>query len=276
MNYLEYKFIISPLEPARDILIAELGELGFESFVETETGVDAYVQESVDKEIITALMAYQIPGVNISYNQTEVEDKNWNEEWEKNFNPILVTDKCIIRAPFHEKDETIDLEIIIQPQMSFGTGHHQTTFLISRLLLELDCKDKSVLDMGCGTGVLAIIAEKRGAIAIDAIDYDEWSYRNTLENVELNDCHRIKSYHGDAALLIDQEYDLILANINRNILLKDMVNYNKVLKNGGEIVFSGFYEQDAEMIIQEASKYGISLLSMNSKEKWAMLRMKKD
>ncbi len=267
-NYLEFQFKISPLQPGSEILIAELGDAGFESFVENEDGITAYIQTDEFKEEI--LEDIQILGSNefeISYTSQEIEQVNWNSEWEKNFNPIVVGDKCSVRAPFHEKPDT-EYDIVIEPKMSFGTGHHATTHMMLQHILNNDWKDKTVLDMGCGTGVLAILAEMKGAKALDAIDIDNWCYLNTLENVERNNCKNISVYEGTAELLEGKKYDVVIANINRNILLEDIPTYSKCLSAGGKLFLSGFYTEDIPAIEEACNKSGLKFEDKLVQDNW--------
>ncbi|WP_010181583.1 50S ribosomal protein L11 methyltransferase [Aquimarina agarilytica] len=273
--YKGYNFTISPLQPATEILIAELGAVGFESFVETETGVNAYIQEKDwNPTILEDIYVLGSDEFSISYVQEEIEQVNWNEEWEKNFEPILVDEKCSVRAPFHEKKE-VEFDIVIEPKMSFGTGHHETTHMMIQHLLTLDIKGKKALDMGCGTGVLAILAEMRGAQPIDAIDIDNWCYLNTLENVERNNCTYITTYEGDVSLLEGKNYELIIANINRNILLNDMSSYAKSLTKGGDLLLSGFYEEDFEKINTASASFGLVFDKKIIRNNWVAAHFKK-
>lgn len=266
--YIEYNFKISPKEPATEILIAELGNVGFESFVENEIGVTAYIQKTDWFEnILEEIFILNSDEFSIDFDVTEVAQTNWNKEWEKNFEPIQVDDLVSIRAPFHENPH-LKYEIIIEPKMSFGTGHHETTHMMIQHLLQLNLENKKVLDMGCGTGILAIFAEIKGAKPIDAIDIDEWCYTNSLENVERNNCHQITVYQGDASLLTHQKYDVIIANINRNILLADMKVYASCLNNNGILLLSGFYESDLSMIHEEASKNNLKLENTIQRNQW--------
>ncbi|MEO0902266.1 MAG: 50S ribosomal protein L11 methyltransferase, partial [Bacteroidota bacterium] len=211
--YIEFKFDIEPREPFSDILMAELGELGFESFVETESGVLAYILESDWQEgMLNDLFVLQNSDVHISWTQKNIAQQNWNAEWEKNFHPIHVDGVCAVRAPFHSP-ENVQYDIVIEPKMSFGTGHHETTYMMLKRILDLDFSGKTVLDMGCGTGVLAILAEMKGAGKVDAIDIDEWCYINTKENIERNRCENIDAFQGDVGLIKEKKYDVILANI---------------------------------------------------------------
>lgn len=268
MVYLEYDFKISPLQPTSDILIAELGELGFESFVETETGLLAYMLKSEwQDQNLESLLAFQNPDVKISWTRKEIEQQNWNAEWEKNFHPILVGDRCMVRAPFHQP-EAVDYDIVIEPKMSFGTGHHETTHMMLQHILDDDFEGKTVLDMGCGTGVLAILARKRGAVDVEAIDIDEWCFLNTQENVERNHCPEIKAFQGDSSLLKDKKYDVILANINRNILLEDIPIYADCLNKRGTLFLSGFYLDDLDAISSKCGAYGLEFEKNLEKNNW--------
>ena len=270
--YIEYNFTFSPKEPISEILIAELGNVGFESFVETENGVTAYIQKTDwSAEILAYVFVLNSDEFSIEYNQNEVPQTNWNAEWEKNFEPIQVDDLVSIRAPFHE-NPNLKYDIVIEPKMSFGTGHHETTHMMVQHLLQLDLENKKVLDMGCGTGILAIFAEMKGAKPLDAIDIDNWCYENSVENVTRNNCDNISVYEGDATLLVDKKYDVIIANINRNILLMDMKVYTNCLQEGGILLLSGFYEQDIPVIDAEVIKYGLKLEKFIQRNNWVALK----
>lgn len=274
--YLEYNFTVNPKEPATEILIAELGSVGFESFVETENGVTAYIQKEEWKEtILEEIYVINSDEFSIEYNQKEVAQTNWNAEWEKNFSPIQVDDLVSIRAPFHE-NPNLKYGIVIEPKMSFGTGHHETTHMMVQHLLNLDLTHKKVLDMGCGTGILAIFAEMKGANPVDAIDIDNWCYENSLENVERNNCNHISVYEGDSSLLINKKYDVIIANINRNILLMDMKIYTQCLNPEGVLLLSGFYQEDIPVIDAEVSKYGLQLETFMERNNWVALKYTKE
>lgn len=274
-NYLEIQFKISPLQPGSEILIAELGAAGFESFVENDDGITAYIQsEEYKEELLEDIQILDSDEFEISYASKEIEQVNWNSEWEKNFNPIVVADKCSVRAPFHEKPNT-EYDIIIEPKMSFGTGHHATTHMMLQHILNNEWKDKTVLDMGCGTGVLAILAEMKGAKALDAIDIDNWCYENSIENVARNNCKNISVYEGDSSLLINKKYDVIIANINRNILLMDMKIYTNCLEENGVLLLSGFYEKDIPVIDAEVSKFNLKLETFIQRNNWVALKYNK-
>jgi len=273
--YIEYNFKVIPKEPAAEILIAELGAVGFESFVENEDGVTAYIQkEEWNSNILDTIFVLNSDEFSIEYNQNEVEQTNWNAEWEKNFTPIEVDEIVSIRAPFHE-NPNLKYDIVIEPKMSFGTGHHETTHMMVQHLLQLDLNNKQTLDMGCGTGILAIFAEMKGAKPIDAIDIDNWCYENSIENVTRNNCHHISVFEGDSSLLINKKYDLIIANINRNILLMDMKVYANCLKEKGILLLSGFYEEDIPIIDAEVSKYNLKLESFIQRNNWVALKYNK-
>ena len=275
-TYIGYNFTVKPLQPGVDILIAELGEAGFESFVETEEGLSAYIQKGDWREDILEdiqILSRRV-GTNefeISYTFEEIEQTNWNEEWEKNFNPIIVNGTCSVRAPFHEKPSTV-YDIVIEPKMSFGTGHHETTHMMIQHILKNEFTNKSVLDMGCGTGILAILAEKKGAKSIDAIDYDNWCYLNSLENVERNGCKHITVLEGDAGLLKNRAYDVIIANINRNILLNDINVYASCLNKNGSLFLSGFYKDDIPSIEEECQKYMLNLVEIIEEHNWVAIK----
>ncbi|QLG46207.1 50S ribosomal protein L11 methyltransferase [Costertonia aggregata] len=266
--YKEYDFKIQPLQPASDILIAELGEAGFESFVEEEHGILAYIQKSEwSSELLNDILILQNKNFDITYTIKDIEQENWNATWEKNFEAIQVDDKCIVRAPFHEK-RNVEFDIVIEPKMSFGTGHHETTYMMLRHILENDFSEKSVLDMGSGTGVLAILAALKGAKNIDAIDIDNWCYLNAQENVVRNNCDNINVYEGDVGLLKPKQYDIIMANINRNILLADIPAYAKSLKANGMLFLSGFYRTDLPAITSKCKEFELNFVHEFEKNDW--------
>ncbi|WP_308993429.1 50S ribosomal protein L11 methyltransferase [Mariniflexile litorale] len=270
--YIGYEFKVTPIQPGVEILIAELGYAGFESFVETEEGVTAYIQkEEWNDDILSDVQILNSEAFKIDFTFNEIEQTNWNEEWEKNFNPIVVDDLCSVRAPFHEKPDT-QYDIIIEPKMSFGTGHHETTHMMIQHILKNDFTNKSVLDMGCGTGVLAILAEKKGAKPIDAVDYDNWCYLNSVENVERNNCKSITAIEGDASALAGKKYDIIIANINRNILLNDMETYVLSLNKGGLLFLSGFYNDDIPVIQAECEKHMLKFEEKLERNHWVALK----
>jgi ribosomal protein L11 methyltransferase len=270
--YLGYSFKVEPIQPAVEILIAELGQAGFESFVETEDGLSAYIQKSEWRsDILKDIFILNSDEFDIEFTFEEIKQTNWNEEWERNFNPIVIDGLCAVRAPFHEKFNT-RYEIVIEPKMSFGTGHHETTHMMIQHLLKNDLAQKSVLDMGCGTGVLAILAEMKGAEPIEAIDIDHWCYLNSLENIKRNYCEAITVLEGDAALLEGKTYDIIIANINRNILLNDIEIYANCLNKRGMLFLSGFYENDVTVIENECKRHLLKLDEKISRNNWVSLK----
>ena len=273
--YIGYHFQISPLELGSEILIAELGEKAFESFIETETGISAYVQKDLwNENILDDIQILANPEFTISFSFEEIEQVNWNEEWEKNFEAIEVDGKCHVRAPFHEKT-TAEYDIVIEPKMSFGTGHHETTHMMIQHILETDCTNKKSLDMGCGTAILAILAEMKGAQPIDAIDIDNWCYLNSIENAERNNCKHISVYEGDADLLVGKRYDIIIANINRNILLNDMQTYVDCLNDNGLLFLSGFYTEDIPVISESCVSKGLTYVKQFERNNWVALKFTK-
>lgn len=270
--YLGYHFKVSPVVPGNEILIAELGEKAFESFTEDEHGLVAYVQKKLwSEDILEGIDILDSPEFTISHEIKEIEQVNWNSEWEKNFEPINVGGQCHVRAPFHEKDDS-KYDIVIEPKMSFGTGHHETTHMMIQHLLEMDVEGMKTLDMGCGTAILAILAEMKGAQPIDAIDIDNWCYLNSIENAERNNCSNITVEEGDAALLVGRKYDLIIANINRNILLQDIAQYVECLNPNGTLLLSGFYEEDIPVINEECTKNGVKYVNKHQRNNWVSLK----
>lgn len=273
--YLEFDFTVNPVAPWTDILASELGSIGFESFEETDRGLLAYVQkEQLDEAVLQNLDVMQRDDVDIAFAKAEVPPTNWNAEWEKNFEPLTIAGKCHVRAPFHPKSGC-KYDIVIAPKMSFGTGHHPTTHLMAEYLLEEEMEGLQVLDMGSGTGLLAILACKRGAAAADAIDYDRWCYENALENVALNNLTNIEVIHGDAARLGDKGYDLIIANINRNILLQDLPIYSSVLRAGSPLFLSGFYDEDLVVITEACKSNGLTYQSHKTRKNWISAKFTK-
>jgi ribosomal protein L11 methyltransferase len=274
-TYLGYHFTVEPKELGSEILIAELGEKPFESFVESDFGIVAYIQKSLwNQDVLEDIYILNSPEFTISYRIEEIEQVNWNEEWEKNFEAIDVDGNCHVRAPFHPKTDA-EFDIVIEPKMSFGTGHHETTHMMIQHLLAMDVTNMKTLDMGCGTAILAILAEMKGAKPIDAIDIDNWCYLNSIENAERNNCSQINVYEGDAVLLAGKKYDLIIANINRNILLNDMKSYTDCLTSGGTILFSGFYTEDIPFINASCVENGLKFVSQLERNNWVSLKYEK-
>ncbi|NVK73879.1 MAG: 50S ribosomal protein L11 methyltransferase [Oceanospirillaceae bacterium] len=277
MNYIKLTFQIEPLEPGRDILYAELDALAVESAVDTDTGIDAFIPEDQYSEVTVGDFPMTSSVADLSWTVETVEQQNWNAEWEKNFSPIEVDGKLFIRAPFHEsRASEFDYEIIIEPKMSFGTGHHQTTWMMCSFLLNLELGGKTVLDMGCGTAVLAILAKMRGSGYTEGIDIEEWAAENSKENAERNGQPDIAIFHGDASLLGERKFDVIIANINRNILLNDLSKYVDVLNPGGQLLLSGFYESDIPQLESAGRKLGMTPSQQQTKDTWAALIWNKD
>ena len=278
MKYFEVTFSANPCnETITDILSALTAEIGFESFVECEGGMQAYIQQSLfDEEALKNIVAdFPIPDTKITYTITEPEDKDWNEEWEKNFfQPIVIEDRCVIHSTFHKDYPKAEYDIVINPQMAFGTGHHETTSSILGELIDADLKGKSVLDMGCGTSILAILASMRGADPVTAIDIDDWCVNNSRDNIALNNINNITVELGDASLLEGRKpFDVIIANINRNILLNDMAAYTACMHKGSEIYMSGFYVQDIDAIRSKGESLGLRFVHYREKNNWAAVKL---
>ena len=279
MNYYELKLTIEPnTEINRDIIASLLAEIGFESFIESETGIDSYIPEKLysEEQLLEVLKTLPIPDLQIKQHIKYIKSKDWNEEWEKNFfQPIIIDNQVVIHSSFHQDIPSLPYDIVINPKMAFGTGHHSTTGLMVSYLLELDLNNKSFLDMGCGTAILAILARMKKANPVTAIDIDEWAYENSLENIRLNHTEDIKIELGDASLLGQDKYDFIFANINRNILLSDISVYASCLPGGASLYMSGFYQEDIEAIRNECEKHNLIFVSFKEKENWAAIHFLK-
>lgn len=283
MRYTEIKvtFTTTTSEEQKEIIVAELGDMGCESFVEEGWQLSAYIQTEEFVRNREDIINYTSTITNSKCEIKEMENKNWNEVWETNFSPIVVNENCAVRAPFHEPMHYAT-ELIIMPRMAFGTGHHQTTQLMIEEILAMEVEGLSGLDMGCGTGVLAIAATIKGAQHVDAIDIDEWAFDNVMENAAHNSVEgKITAFWGDASLLemggslVEVQYDFILANINRNILVRDMPIYLSHLKEGGEILFSGFLEDDVIIMQKRGEELGLTTEKVNNRDKWYMVKFKK-
>lgn len=277
MKYFEVTFTTEPCnEIVTDVISAMAGEIGFESFVEWEKGVQAYIQQSLfDEETLKGMVSdFPLPDTSITYTIQEAEDKDWNEEWEKNFfQPIVIGDRCCIHSTFHKDTPKTEYEILINPQMAFGTGHHETTSSIICELLDADLQGKSVLDMGCGTSILAILASMRGANPVTAIDIDDWCVNNSRDNIALNGINNITVELGDANLLKGRDpFDVIIANINRNILLADMPQYAACMHSGSELYMSGFYLEDIPAIREKAESLGMTFVHHREKNNWVAVK----
>lgn len=269
------KITISSSAHHHDILIAELGAINYDSFQEQDEFLEAYILASAYQEdlLLEILNRYNI---SLDFQAEKLENINWNEQWEKNFNPVYISDQVQIRATFHESLRNYNYDIIINPKMSFGTGHHETTHLIVSKQLDIDHKNKSVLDVGTGTGVLAIMAHKLGAQGITVTDIDDWCIDNSRENFGLNGMEKFDIFQGTIdKLTLPGSFDLIFANINKNVLLDEMDNYLKLLSHDGTLVLSGFYEQDLADITRKAQSIGLNPASQNTRNNWAMLCLKR-
>ena len=275
MDYLEVSLVVEN-DDFCEILVAELSEIGFDSFLDTESGIDAYVTEELfDEQAFKQLLEEYAIKTAISYSLKKIEKKNWNEEWESNFSPIKVGKDVYVRADFHEADNSFLHNIIITPKMSFGTGHHETTSMVMELQLEIDHQQKNVLDVGTGTGILAILASKLGAKNVKSFDIDEWSVTNTLENIEINAVEDVSVRLGTINDEPHAHYEIVLANINRNILLSEIPVYASYLAAGGVLVVSGFYEHDIADIQQVAEEAQLEKVKHLHKNQWAAVVFKK-
>lgn len=273
-TYLEFDFKINPVQPWSEILMAELIEIGFDSFTEEYDGILGYIPEELfSEDALKSIPLMNNPDVEISYSFALMPNINWNEEWEKNFTPINVENKVLIRAEFHQENPNLH-EIIIQPKMSFGTGHHPTTHLMIQQMLDMDFMDKKVLDMGCGTSVLGIFAKQKDASEVVAIDIDEWSVENSIENAERNNV-KLRISQGTADNLGGEDFDIILANINRNILISDIPTYVSVLRDKGKLLLSGLCFFDVEDILEACDKQGLRLINKQQREEWCSLLLEK-
>ncbi|HXB39602.1 MAG TPA: 50S ribosomal protein L11 methyltransferase [Bacteroidia bacterium] len=277
MEYLCFTFKVEPADPGSEILAAALSEGNFESFEFSRSGFNAYVKKNEFNDEIIENLKEQFPDIGFSYSLEEIKKQNWNKEWEKNFTPVLIENLCCIRASFHTAPAPPLLDIIIEPKMSFGTGHHQTTWLMSKALFSLDLKGKSVLDVGCGTGILAIISKKLDSQTVTGIDIDEWSIENSRENRKANGFSRetIDFYQGNIGGIENETYDVILANINKNILQKEMIKYAAHLNKGGKLLLSGFFETDCKELISAAENAGLKNIGKETKNEWAILIFEK-
>lgn len=276
MDTLELTCTITPKDPFSEILIAQLAENGFDSFVTTPTGIIAYGKATINEEEALANTLIHSSGeCTIKIERNIIPQQNWNANWEANFPPVFVESYATILAPFHDSVEAVGMKVIIQPQMSFGTGHHQTTWLMTKALFELQKMPDRVLDMGTGTGVLAIVAEKLGASEIRAIDIEEWSVENAIENAERNQCSKIRCSHGDVDLILGEKFGLILANINKNVLKAHIPSYANALESGGVLLLSGFFRSDVEEMIDFATKYSLKMTRILEKEEWACVQLEK-
>ena len=275
MKYQEVDILIPNKSPFREIIVAKFNEVGFESFSEDEHNLKAYIQE--DK-----LVLKDVEGIlnniknltNISYSIKKIKQENWNEKWESNYFPVIINDICAIRAPFHKKINC-KYELIIMPKMSFGTGHHETTELMIKQILNLNFKNKNVLDVGCGTGVLSILASKLSANQVTGIDTDDWAFQNSIDNSKLNNVDDIHFFHGDVHSITENKYDYIFANINLNTIIDQLLIYVNLITSKGSILISGFYEENEEMILTLVKKLKLKVVTKKNKNKWLMFHLSK-
>ena len=276
MEYIEVDIELEKSEVFSDIVVARLNEIEFETYLEKNNGLKCYIQSKLfDKMKLDIELDKIKQFTKLNYNINHVAQKNWNEEWEKNFKPIQINSHCLIRSEFHNNNGNFKDEIIITPKMSFGTGHHETTFLMINELYNLDLKDKSILDMGSGTGVLSIVASKNGAKQVVGIDIDEWAFQNSIDNAKLNNTNNISFLHGDINLIENQDFDIILANINRNIIEKDIEDYYNLLSNKGDLLISGFLEEDVDFIINLSINNRFNVINKKNKGQWSMVHLRK-
>ncbi len=273
--YIVFKFVIAPVYPGNEILVAQLSNLGFEGFIEKSDGIEAYIMDKYYKEsLLEEVQILRNTKFSIQFSFKKVEPINWNSKWESSYDPVIVNNKCIVKATFHQTFG-YDYEIIIHPKMSFGTGHHETTNMMIQLILDNQLLNKSILDVGCGTAILSILAEKRGAQSIHAVDTDEWSYENSLENTKLNKCKKINIFKGDIFLVKHKKFDVIMANINRNILLEQIPQYVSCLNDDGFLFLSGFFEDDISKFKLKIASLNLTLCSKISKNGWVAIKLKK-
>ncbi len=261
-----------------EILMAEIAEAGFDSFLETEEGFEAYAEnEKFDQQQLSSVQKKYKHVNPLLFFQDKIRKKNWNKEWEKNLQPIVVEEKCLIRAEFHKTEKKYPYEIIITPKMSFGTGHHQTTYLMIKNQMTLDHRCKRVMDAGCGTAILSIMASKLGASEMEAFDIDEWSVINGKENIENNQCTNVHLQQGKIREMnFAGTFDIILANINKNVLLEELKIYATYLARGGYLMMSGFYDRDMKDIAKESARHGLAEERKDDRETWALLLLKKE
>lgn len=263
-------------EDLRDVLIAELAEIGFDSFLEGDQGFEASLEDnSISEEVIQETLSFFTEGGNVSYKLRSEEKQNWNELWESNYPMVEINDRCLIRAPFHQPEKPYEYELIITPKMSFGTGHHATTSLMVNSLMKLDCKGKTVLDAGCGTGILAIMAMKLGASQADGCDIEEWAVENSIENAEVNGVAFNVKLGVTEEFFRENNYHIILANINKNVLLEEIPLYARLLLNGGSLLLSGFYEKDVDDLVKHAEGFGLHSKGFDVKDQWATITLEK-
>jgi len=271
-NYISINFIVKPVYPGVEILLAELSQLEFEMFEETDLGLVAYIEEDLFlEEKIFDLSIFNSKEFKISFTKKKIKNQNWNKRWESNFDAVEINSLCTVRAPFHEKSNK-QFDIVIMPEMSFGTGHHETTQLMMKYILELNISEFIVCDIGCGTGILSILAEMKGAKKIDAVDISKNCYNNSLSNIKLNNCDKIFVHNSNSKILHGKLYDLVLSNMTYDKLSKNFKNFSTLINEGGELIISGFFENDLGLINDELIRYNFTFISSLSKNKWVAAR----
>ena len=267
-NFISVNFRVSPIYPGVEILIAELSLLEFEMFEEIESGLIAYIHSrNFNKKTLSKIKLLKSSEFNITYSIQTIEDKNWNKEWEKNFDKVKIGDNCVIRAPFHKASKK-EYEIVIMPEMSFGTGHHETTQLMIEHILDSDLTGLNVCDVGSGTGILSILSEKKGAKRVDAVDIDLRCYKNSLENLKRNKCSKVYVQHSSSDILLQNKYDLILCNINLNHLIDNFQNFDKISIQNTHLIVSGFYKNDLDQVNAELKKNNFDFIDFIEKNNW--------
>ena len=276
MEYTEIDIRLQEINPFADILVARLNEVKFESYIEDDNGVKAYVPTHLlDADAAKSIISDISELTEVSFTINTVKKENWNAKWESNYPVVFVNENCIVRSHFHNPISDVEYDLIITPKMSFGTGHHETTLLMMNEMFNLSLKDRSVLDIGSGTGILTILASKLEARHLVGVDFDEWAFKNAKENADLNNISNICFVHGDVDSINNIKYDVILANINRNIILRDLEKYVKLMDDSAEILLSGFLEEDVPLILKKAAQFDLSLVVSKNKNKWQMLYLRR-
>lgn len=273
MLYHNYKIVTTP--EMADIVTAFLGQMGFDTFETTDVGVDAYISDrDLTAEVRSEVDELQTQ-FGFEYSIEEVAEQNWNAQWEANFKPVQVRDFCAIRASFHEPIDNVTHELVINPKMAFGTGHHETTFMVIDVMQSIDFEGKQVFDYGCGTGVLAILASKLGAGSIDAVDIEQESYLNTIENAEINHVSNINAFEGTLEVIDGSNYEVILANINRNVILATLTALTAKLAKAGSLIISGFLKEDESILRQACEENGLIVNKVLTKNNWLCMLLRK-
>ena len=274
MEYIELDIKLYQSEKFADILFAQLHEIQFESCSHDKNGIKAYIPAKLfDSDAVEKVLSEFSSLTNLSFIINRIKQKNWNSEWEHSYSPVFINDRCVIRANFHDSFDNMQYEIVINPKMSFGTGHHETTSLMMNEMFKLEFQGKSVLDIGTGTGILAILASKLGAKDLVGVDIDEWAFKNAQENAVLNNISNIDFIYGDVGAFNNSGVDFVFANIHRNIILKDIKDYVSVMKKNARLLLSGLLEKDVSIVLEKASQFGLELITQKNKNKWQMLHL---